>query len=437
VKVIVIGIGRVGLVAACCLANSGHRLTGIEADQAKLKFLNHGGKPIYEKGLQSLLEQGLASSKLTFVSSLPVSLKADIAMIAVNTPSSPDGKVDLSDVHAAVAQVREVAREPLVLVMKSTVPPGTGARLISDYLQGTSITYVANPEFLRAGQAIDDWYHPSRIVIGADNHQAADTIRRLYLDIKAPVVVTDITSAEMIKHAANAFLTTKISFINEIANMCQILGADIGDVVQGLGLDPRIGTAFLQPGAGYGGPCLPKDARALEFLASNEGYDFKLLKAAIEVNARQRELIVHSLKQIIGSLRGKEIALLGLAFKPGTDDVTEAPALDIARLLIAEGANLRVYDPMAMENAKLLLPDKVVFTQDIYSATAGACAVILATEWPEFIQANWNRIKKAMVKPYVIVDGRNALPRGKLVGIGFRYVGIGRRPDVSSIPKRL
>ncbi|MBM3165936.1 MAG: UDP-glucose/GDP-mannose dehydrogenase family protein [Chloroflexi bacterium] len=425
-NVVIVGIGRIGLVAACCLAKSGHRVVGVEADTNKLNFLNHRSKPIYEKGIPALLEQGLSSGKLTFVSSLPVSLKADIAMIAVNTPSSPDGKVDLSNVRTAVEQVREATRSPLVLVVKSTVPPGTGARLISDYLQGTPITYVANPEFLRAGQAIDDWYHPSRIVIGADNQQAVGKMLQLYSDIEAPVLVTDITSAEMIKHAANAFLSTKVSFINEIANLCQILGADIDDVIQGLGLDSRIGTAFLQPGAGYGGPCLPKDARALEFLASNKGYDFKLLKAAIEVNIRQRSLVVERLKQILGSLKGKEIALLGLAFKPNTDDVTEAPALGIANLLIAQGTRLRLYDPMAVESAKPLLPGKVVFTRDIYSAVSGACAIILATEWPEFTQADWNKIKKAMVEPCAIVDGRNALPKDKLIATGFKYVGVGR-----------
>jgi len=230
----------------------------------------------------------------------------------------------------------------------------------------------------------------------------------------------------MIKHAANAFLATKISFINEIANMCQILGADIDDVIQGLGLDPRIGTAFLQPGAGYGGPCLPKDARALKALASNKGYDFKLLQAAIEVNTRQCALMVEKLKQLLGSLRGKEIALLGLAFKPGTDDVTEAPALYIARLLIAEGANLRVYDPMAMENARSLLHNSVVFAEDIYSATASAQAVVLLTEWPEFNEVDWGAIKGRMLEPYMILDGRNALPQHKLRVMGFKYEGIGR-----------
>ena len=425
-EVVVVGIGRIGLVAACCLVKSGHQVTGVEADQAKLKFLNHGSKPIYEKGLQSLLEQGLSSGKLTLVPKLPVPLRADVVIIAVNTPSSPEGVFDLSNVHAAVAQVCEAARSPLVLVMKSTVPPGTGVELMKRYHDGTPVTYVANPEFLRAGQAIDDWYHPSRIVIGADNLQAADKIRRLYADIDAPVVVTDITSAEMIKHAANAFLATKISFINEIANMCQILGSDIDDVIQGLGLDPRIGTAFLQPGAGYGGPCLPKDARALKSLASNKGYDFKLLRAAIEVNTRQCALMVEKLKQLLGSLRGKEIALLGLAFKPGTDDVTEAPALNIARLLIAEGVNLRVYDPMAMENARSLLHNSVVLAEDIYSATASAQAVVLLTEWPEFIQADWGAIKGRMLEPYMILDGRNALPQHKLRVMGFKYEGIGR-----------
>lgn len=426
-EVVVIGIGRVGLVAACCLAKSGHRVTGVEADQAKLNFLNHGGKPVYEEGIQALLEQGLSSGKLTFVPTLPVPLKADVVMITVNTPSSPDGKVDLSNLHAAVDQVSKAAPGPLIMAVKSTVPPGTGAELIKRYLDRSPIAYVANPEFLRAGQAIYDWHHPSRIVIGNDSQQAADKIRHLYSDIEAPILVTDITSAEMIKHAANAFLTTKISFINEIANLCQVLGADIDDVVKGIGLDPRIGTAFLQPGVGYGGPCLPKDARALESLASKQGYDFKVLKATMEVNTRQRTLVVHRLKQHLGSVKGKEIALLGLAFKPGIDDVTEAPSLDIARLLIAEGAKLRAYDPVAMDNARPLLSDKVVFATDIYRATTGASAVVLVTEWREFIEADWEVVRKGMQKPYLVLDGRNALPEDELIAVGFKYEGVGRK----------
>jgi UDPglucose 6-dehydrogenase len=252
-------------------------------------------------------------------------------------------------------------------------------------------------------------------------------VRLMYSGIEAPVVVTDITSAEMIKYASNTFLATKISFINEIANICELVEADINDVARGMGLDPRIGSSFLQAGLGYGGHCLPKDAAALNSLASSKGYDFKVLRAAIEANTSQRIHVVNKLKQLLGSLRDQEIALLGLAFKPGTSDASEAPALDIARLLIAEGAKLRAYDPAAIESARSLLPDSVVFAKDIYSATAAACAVILATEWLEFVEADWSRIKKTMVKPYAVVDGRNALHVERLISAGFKYIGVGRK----------
>jgi len=241
------------------------------------------------------------------------------------------------------------------------------------------------------------------------------------------VIITDITSAETIKYAANAFLVTKISFINEIANLCEAIDANIDDVAKGIGLDPRIGPDFLRAGLGYGGSCFPKDARAIDFSALNKGYDFRLLKATIEVNTRQRILAVHKLKQLLGSLAGKEIALLGLAFKPDTNDTREAPSLDIAYLLHEEGAGLRVYDPAAMENARALLPSGIVFAPDIYSATAGANAVVLVTEWQEFIQADWQAIKKQMQEPYLIFDGRNALAQDKLRALGFKYLGVGRR----------
>jgi UDPglucose 6-dehydrogenase len=425
-EVVVIGIGRVGSVAACCLADAGHRVTGIEIDADKLELVNAEVVPYHEPELEGLLKHGLQTSNLKFAAALPSSLKADIVIIAVNTPAMPDGTCDLSYVYTAVAQVRDALDTPTIMVMKSTVPPGTGVRLIKDYLQGTPITYVSNPEFLRGGQGVYDWYHPTRIVIGTDDNRAADKLRLIYSGIGAPVLVTDITSAEMIKYASNTFLATKISFINEIANICETVGANIDDVARGMGLDPRIGPAFLQAGLGYGGSCLPKDATALDFLASSKGYDFKVLKAAIEANTRQRILIVNKLKQLLGSLKGKEIALLGLAFKPGTDDVTEAPSLDIARLLIAKGAKLRAYDPMAMEKARALLPDGILFAKDVYSAVAGACAIVLATEWPKFIESDWDKIKKTMDAPYAVIDGRNALPQEKLVAIGFKYGGIGR-----------
>jgi UDPglucose 6-dehydrogenase len=436
-EILVIGIGRIGLVAACCLANSGHSVTGVEINRARLDSLRQGNNPIYESGVDVLLKQGLASGRLNFVPTVPTPLKADLVMITVNTPSSPSGKADLSNVHAAVTQVREAVRSPLTVVMKSTVPPGTGVALKQRYLKDTKVTYVANPEFLRGGQAVNDWYHPSRIVIGTDNKQAIVKMRRLYGDIKAPVLVTDVTSAEMVKYAANAFLTTKISFINEVASLCDNVGASIDDVVKGLGFDPRIGSAHLQPGIGYGGPCLPKDARIIYSLAAEKGYDFKLMRATMEVNSGQRVVPVDRLKHFLSSLRGKHISLLGLAFKPGTDEIAESPSLDIAHLLAAEGAELRVYDPMAMETARTLLPPRVIQAPDIYSAVSGACAIILATEWPEFSKVDWKRIKEAMTPPYVVIDGRNALPQDKLTAIGFKYVGVGRgRKRARSVPSK-
>jgi UDPglucose 6-dehydrogenase len=426
-EVVVIGVGRIGSVAACCLANAGHRVTGIEVNPNNLQIMNSGGIPYHEPDLDGLLNSGLETGNLKFAAVLPGSLKADIVMIAVNTPAMPDGACDLSYVHTAVAQARDALDGPTAMVMKSTVPPGTGVKLIKEHLQGTQITYVSNPEFLRGGQSVYDWYHPTRIVVGTDDNQAVDKLRLMYAGIEAPLLVTDITSAEMIKYASNTFLATKVSFINEIANLCETVGADIDDVVTGMGLDPRIGPAFLQAGLGYGGHCLPKDAAALDSLAASKDYDFKVLKAVIEVNTRQRTLVVNKLKRLLGSLKGKEIVLLGLAFKPGTSDVSDAPSLDIARLLIGEGARLRAYDPLGMKNARTLLPDGVVFAKDVYSAVAGACAIVLATEWPEFIEADWNRIKKTMIEPCIVVDSRNALPVENLVRAGLKYFGVGRK----------
>jgi len=426
-EVVVIGVGRIGSVAACCMADAGHRVTGIEVNQGNLELMNSGVVPYHEPELEKLLKQGLQTGKLRFAAALPRALKADVVMIAVNTPAMTDGSCDLSYVYTAVAEVRDALDGPTIMVMKSTVPPGTGIGLIKEYLQGTQITYVSNPEFLRGGRGVHDWYHPDRIVIGTDDNRAADKVRLMYAGIEAPVLVTDMTSAEMTKYASNTFLATKISFINEIANICEAVGANIDDVSSGMGLDPRIGPAFLQAGLGYGGHCLPKDAAALNYLASSKGYDFKVLGAAMEANARQRALVVGKLKQLVGSIKGKEIALLGLAFKPGTNDASQAPSLDIARLLIGEGANLRAYDPAAMENAKSSLPDSTLFAKNVYSAVAGACGIVLATEWPEFVEADWKRIKESMFEPYVVVDGRNVLPAEEIIKAGFKYSGVGRK----------
>jgi UDPglucose 6-dehydrogenase len=424
--IVVVGIGRVGLVTACCLSKSGHCVIGVEIDKNKVKRLNKGISPIHETGIEELLNSGLLSGRLTFSDHLPNPLKAEIAVVAVNTPSLLNADFDISSVHTAVQEIQQSARRPLVLLMKSTVPPGTGNRPRERYLKGKAITYVAQPEFFREGQAVNDWFYPSRIVIGRSDSQAVKKVRRLFSDIEAPILVTDIASAEMMKVVANAFLATKISFINEVAGFCEVVGANIDDVVKGIALDPRIGDAFLQPGLGYGGSCFPKDIEAIDSLSEKNAYEFKMLKATISVNKRQRFLAVHKLERALNGLEGKTIALLGLAFKPNTDDVREAPSIYIAHLLHEEGAKLRVYDPVAMKNAEPLLPKGTVFARDIYSATAGANAVVLVTEWQEFIKADWKAIKKGMSEPYVILDGRNALPQKKQQAMGFKYIGVGR-----------
>ena len=430
--VVVVGAGRVGLVTACCLSKSGHSVIGVEVDKNKVELLTAGKSPIHETGIEELLNTGLSSGRLAFSDTLPNPLKADIAVVAVNTPSLLNADFDLSSVHTAVHDIEQAAQKPLILLMKSTVPPGTGNRLKERYLRGTAITYVAQPEFFREGQAVRDWFHPSRVVVGTSDSQAVERVRLLFSDIEAPIVVTDTTSAEMIKIVANSFLATKISFINEIAGFCEIVGANIDDVVKGIALDPRIGDAFLQPGLGYGGSCFPKDIKALDSLSEKNGYEFRMLKATIGVNTRQRFSAVHKLKRALDGLDGKTIALLGLAFKPNTDDVREAPSVYIAHLLHEEGAKLRVYDPVAMKDAEPLLPKRIVFARDIYSATNGANAVVLITEWQEFIKADWEAIKREMLEPYVILDGRNALPQHELIAIGFKYVGVGRRLYSSS-----
>jgi UDPglucose 6-dehydrogenase len=424
---IVIGAGYVGLTATCCLANSGHFVTCVESNENKLRHLQKGISHIKEKGIEELLKEGLDSGRLTFALELPKPLQAEIVMIAVGTPSLANGAADLSSIHQVALQLKNAVRQPFILVMKSTVPPGTGVKLIQRYFQNSPVSYASNPEFLREGQAIWDWYHPNRIVIGAEDEKVAEKVLKLFPDIDTPIFIADVTSAETVKYAANAFLATKISFINEIANLCEAIGADIDDVAKGIGVDPRIGHDFLYAGLGYGGSCFPKDARALDFTALNKGYDFRLLKATIEVNNKQRIRAVHNLKQLLGNLAGKEICLLGLAFKPDTDDVREAPALDIAQLLSEEGASLRVYDPAAMENARSFLPPETIFSSGVYSAAAGANAIVLVTEWKEFIQADWSTIKKQMKEPHLVFDGRNALAQDKLTSLGFKYVGVGRK----------
>lgn len=433
-NVVVIGTGYVGLVAACCLANSGHNVFAIDKDKMKLKALENMKAPFYEEGLDDLLKKAIAANKISFSDNLANALRlAQVVIVAVGTPSLASGRVDLSQVHAVMHDVIEHTTSELTVVMKSTVPPGTGRVIARRYLANSHapIHYVSNPEFLREGRAVWDWYHPDRIVIGCDEERVAAQVLQLYADIDAPKVVMDVTSAEMVKYTSNAFLATKISFINEIANLCEVVGADIKKVAEATGMDRRIGPHFLQAGLGYGGSCFPKDTKGLDFVSTFNGYSFNLLKAVIEVNAKQRVLAVRKLHRLLGEVAGRKIAVLGLAFKPGTDDIREAPAIDIIKYLVDEGADVAATDPLALQNAASQLPSSVKLSPDPYEVLHGAQAVLLATEWPELIGLDWHKVKRLMRDPFVVVDGRNALDSRKLIELGYTYCGFGVLPKFS------
>ena len=426
-KITVVGLGYVGAVAVAALSKAGHDVLGVDVDQGKISSFQGGICPFYEPELSELISAGLAAGRLRFqrLEDVNESL-GEIILVAVGTPTQAYGGTDLSQVYSAIRWIKDRNPGKAVVVMKSTVPPGTGLRLMAEELADTQLQYVFNPEFLREGQAVHDWFHPDRIVIGGEDDSATELAKRMYQGIDAPLLITDVTSAEMIKYTANAFLPTKISFINEIASLCERVGANIDDVAQGVGLDTRIGSSFLQAGLGYGGSCFPKDTRALEFLSAVKGYNCELLRAVINVNNRQRLLPVQALQEVFPSLKGVNVALLGLAFKPNTDDVREAPALDIARLLVELGANVQAYDPKAMETARPLLPKEVVLSNSAMDALRGAQAAILVTEWQEFVELSWEEVANQMAEPRLIFDGRNALDGHELMELGFKYRGVGR-----------
>ena len=427
-KVAVVGIGYVGLVTACALASSGHNVLGVEKDQKKLKLLKNGKCPIYEEGIDKLLKEKVDKGILKFTNELREVDGSDIVFITVGTPSLANGQVDLSQVYGVIEELINILTYPTVLVMKSTVPPGTGEKIKNRFLNHTSvpISYVSNPEFLRESKALWDWYHPDRIIIGGDDYVSMEKVKKLYSNVSAPVITMDITSAEMVKYASNAFLATKISFINEIANLCELVGAKIDYVSKGVGMDKRIGSEFLQAGLGYGGSCFPKDTKGLDYISSFNGYSFKLLKSVIEVNTYQRISCVRKLLKGLGRLNNKKIGILGLSFKPNTDDIREAPALDIIPLLISEGAIVSTYDPLAVENARQVLPPAVIFNNNVYECIAGCNALVLATEWSEFQMLDWEKVKGLMKQPFLIIDGRNVLDQNYLLGLGFKYIGFGR-----------
>jgi UDPglucose 6-dehydrogenase len=416
----VIGVGWVGLVTAACFAELGHRVIARDIVPEKIASLSRGETTIHEPGLGELLQRNL--ERITFTTDMGVLLDgASLLFVCVDTPPTYSGDADLSRVRSVVESLPPAGGH--ALVMKSTVPAGTGHSIRRDM---PDLPYVSCPEFLKEGSAVEDFMHPDRVVIGADPgaEQAAAAVEALYLPLGGEIVRTDVASAEMIKLASNAFLATKISFINEIANVCEEVGADVGQVANGMGLDQRIGSSFLRAGIGYGGSCFPKDVSALKMLAGNTGYHFQLLTAVIEVNELQKRRVVGKLEKHLGSLIGKRIALLGLAFKPETDDMREASSLVLAARLQGEGAEVVAYDPVAGERAGELL-DSVEMASSASAALEGVDAAVLVTEWPEFAELDWAAAATRMAQP-LIVDGRNFLDPAALRAAGFEYEGIGK-----------
>ncbi len=419
----VVGTGYVGLVSAVCFAHLGHDVVCMDIDEGKIARLSRGDVPIYEPGLEKLIADN--AGRLTFTTSYDEVLAAcRILFIAVDTPPSPSGDADLSRVQHATREIAARGGERL-LVMKSTVPVGTGEKVMADLeaLGATGMTYASNPEFLREGAAIQDFLEPDRIVIGAFRDEDGDAVAALYRGIDTDVVRTSVPTAEMVKYASNAFLATKISFINEIANVCEQVGADVRTVAYGMGLDHRIGPHFLQAGIGYGGSCFPKDVQALKQLAGNTGYHFQLLNAVIEVNALQKRRVVGKLKERLGNLRGATIALLGLTFKPQTDDLREAASIVLAGRLIHEGVRVKAYDPMLEAGEHPLFPGVVICSEPL-EALESADAAVLVTEWSEFGRLDWKAAAAAMSRP-LLVDGRNFVDRDAVTAAGFEYEGIG------------
>ncbi|MDQ3858455.1 MAG: UDP-glucose/GDP-mannose dehydrogenase family protein [Actinomycetota bacterium] len=420
----VVGAGWVGLVTAACLAELGHPVTVRDIVRDRIEELEAGRLPIYEPGLAELLERNRGSVRFTLDLD-EVFEDARIAFVCVGTPSTYSGDADLSAVWRVLDEVPELD-ERAILVMKSTVPVGTGEKVRAELdARGLGhVGYVANPEFLAEGTAIENFMRPDRIVIGSFAEGDGDVVAALYGPLRAPVVRADIASAEMIKLASNAFLMTRISFVNEIANVCELVGADVARVAEGIGLDHRLGPHFLRAGIGYGGSCFPKDSLALKQLAANSGYHFQLLSAVIEVNELQKRRIVAKLTKHLGSLQGRTVALLGLAFKPNTDDIREAPSLVLASRLLAEGARVRAWDPVAVEEARRHLSG-VEFAHSILDAVRDADAAVIVTEWEELGGLASTDVREAMRTPF-IVDGRNMLDPARAGAAGFAYEGIGR-----------
>ena len=428
-KVAVVGTGYVGLTTAACLADLGHDVTAVDIDLEKVHVLQQGRPTIYEPGLEEVMVRTMKAGRLRFTEDYGQAIPGvEFVFIAVGTPPGRRGEADLVYIKQASKSIAATMRSTLTIVNKSTVPIGTGdivSRIVGEHLESEiPFHVVSNPEFLREGSAIHDFTHPDRLVFGSHDRTAAEGVARLFEKLETTILITDLYTAEMIKYASNAFLATRISFINEMARICERVDADVKVVAEGMGLDRRIGPLFLEAGIGYGGSCFPKDVKALARMAENNGLHPELLDAVMEINLDQRTLVIEKLREVLGGLRNQEIGILGLAFKPNTDDIREAPALDVINSLLLKGARLRVYDPRAMPVARRQL-NSVQYCEDAYAAARGADALLVVTDWEEFKALDLEQVKTLMRRP-VIVDGRNIFDPSRMRELGFVYRGVGR-----------
>jgi len=445
-KIAIIGTGYVGLVTGTCLSDFGLDVVCVDKDNKKIECLNSGKVPIYEPNLEALIQKNVSAGRLTFTTDLEKAVKdSKVIFIAVGTPPNNDGSTNLKQIETVAQQIAASLNEYKVIVNKSTVPIGTATKIkeiinknviarseatrqSQPTLRPLDFDIVSNPEFLREGSAVYDFTHPDKIVIGTTSPKALKIMQEIYRPlylIDTPFVITNPETAELIKYACNAFLATKITFINEIANLCDKIGADVHQIAKAMGLDGRISPKFLHPGPGYGGSCFPKDTEALYHFATTCGYDFKLLKGVISANKRQRELMVEKIKHHLGDLKGKTIGILGLAFKQNTDDIRKSPSIDIIKLLLKEGANIRCFDPLAMENTRKILPD-LTYCQDEYETAESSDALVIATEWNQFRNLDLLKIKKLLKSP-ILLDLRNLNEPENMKKLGFIYEGVGRK----------
>jgi len=428
-KLCIIGTGYVGLVTGTCFAEVGHHVICVDNDAAKVKLLQSGGIPIYEPGLEDLVKKNTAAGRLSFTNSTAEGVqKSDVIFIAVPTPPQPDGSVDLSFIERVARDIAGAMTSYKIVVDKSTVPVKTGEKVtetIKRYCKAnTDFDVVSNPEFLREGFAVDDLMKPDRVVVGVRSQRPVAAMKEIYTPFNAPIIITDINSAELIKHAANSFLALKISYINAIATICEAAGADVQQVANGIGLDERIGRRFLNAGIGFGGSCFPKDLSAFIKISEQIGYDFRLLKEVQRINAEQMERFIKKITDTLWVLKDKKIGVLGLAFKQNTDDVRSSPAIDLCQRLLKEGATLRVHDPKGMDKAKALLKD-VTYVDDMNAVAEGCDALVVATEWDEFKKLDLAHAKKSLTHP-ILFDGRNLFDPQEMEKLGWIYKSVGR-----------